>query len=111
MPRIGWPRIKEILDNSIIRWEAENGRKPALKVSHDNSLKWGTKEELAESSPFGLRLIEADKVGNGQARETNLLKILTRNVGGFRRMPSRGPYIPDDEIQEIADWIDAGMPD
>jgi hypothetical protein len=26
-------------------------------------------------------------------------------------MPHGGPYIPDAEIQEIEDWINAGCPD
>ncbi len=107
----GWTRVKEILDESIKRWERENGRTPALKVSHDGGLGWETKEQLARSAPFDLQLIEPDKVGNGKARETNLIKILTRNVGGYRRMPSRGPYLSAEEIDEIATWIDNGMPD
>ena len=111
MAETGWTRIKTILDESIKRWERENGRTPALKVSHDGGLAWETKEQLAERAPFDLQLIEPDKVGNGKARETNLIKILSRNVGGFRRMPSRGPYLSTEEINEIAAWIDDGMPD
>lgn len=111
MDDVRWPRVKQILDMSMERWEADRGRKPALKVSHDGSLAWDTKDLLVTSKPFGLQLIEPDKVGVGQARETNLIKILTRNVGGFRRMPSRGPYLSNEEIDEIVNWIDNGMPD
>jgi hypothetical protein len=111
MNDVTWPRVKKILDHSLERWEAEQGRKPAIKASHDGKLAWETKEQLAASTPFGLQLIEPDKVGTGLARETNLIKILTRSVGGFRRMPSRGPYLSLEEIDEIATWIDAGMPD
>ncbi len=111
MSEANWLRIKEILDNSLKRWQEENKREPKMRVVHEGHIGWKTKEELAESSPYGLQLIEADKVGNGRAEETNLYKILTRNVGGYRRMPSRGPYIPAGEIQEIVEWIDAGMPD
>ena len=111
MGNVKWSKVKQILDESLVRWEAEQGRKPSLKVSHDSNLGWETKEQLAASKPFDLQLIEPDKVGTGQARETNLIKILTRNIGGFRRMPSRGPYLSDREIEEIADWIDDGMPD
>ena len=111
MAQTGWLRIKEILDNSMERWKEQNGRKPALKVSHDGQLNWETKEALAKCSPFGLTLIESDKIGNGKGRETNLVKILMRHIGGFRRMPSRGPYLPNEEIDEIVEWIDAGMPD
>jgi hypothetical protein len=111
MADISWRRIKQILDESLDRWEKEHGRKPAIKASHMGELRWDTKEQFVESKPYDLQLIEADKVGNGAARETNLLKILTRNVGAYRRMPSRGPYLSPEEIQEIAAWIDAGMPD
>jgi len=106
-----WPRIKEILDAALRTWTTEHEREPKLKVSHPGGLSWATKQELASSAPYELTLIEPDKVGNGRARETNLVKILTRNIGGFRRMPSRGPYLSTDAIQEIVDWIDAGMPD
>jgi hypothetical protein len=111
MAATGWPRIKEILDSALERWGKANGRKPAIKVSHEDAVSWETKEQLAQSRPFDMQLIEPDKVGNGKAEETNLIKILRRNLGGFRRMPSRGPYLSDEEIKEIADWIDAGMPD
>jgi hypothetical protein len=82
-----------------------------MKAVHEGHIGWETREELSESTVFGLPLIEPDKVGNGRANETNLIKILRRNIGGYRRMPSRGPYLSQEEIREIADWIDAGMPE
>lgn len=106
-----WPRIKEILDDSLERWKEENGRDPKMKAVHQGHVGWTTKEDLLNSVAYELRLIEPEKVGNGRAAETNLVKILTRNVGGYRRMPSRGPYIPHERINEIVAWIDAGMPD
>jgi len=111
MAAVGWHRIKQILDDALERWEKEHGRKPAVKVTHEGALNWETKEQLAASNPFDLQLIEPDKVGNGMSRETNLVKILTRNIGGYRRMPSQGPYLSDEEIEEIVKWIDDGMPD
>ena len=30
--------------------------------------------------------------------------------GRFNRMPSGGPFFSEDQIKEIADWIDAGCP-
>lgn len=112
MSQVGrWPRIREILDGSLERWAAEHGREPKMKAVHEGHIGWETKEELAESTVFGLQLIEPEMVGNGRAEETNLIKILRRNIGGYRRMPSRGPYIPEDEIREIVDWINAGMPE
>jgi hypothetical protein len=111
MSNVNWPRIKEILDNVLERWKLKNGREPKLKVSHEGDIRWETKEELAASSPYGKRLIDTDKVGNGRAYETNLVKIFRGPIGGYRRMPSGGPYLSNDEIGEIAEWIDAGMPD
>lgn len=106
-----WLRIRQILDTSLERWKVEHGREPKMKAVHEGHIGWETKEELAESVVYGLQLIEPDKVGNGRAEETNIIKILRRNIGGYRRMPSRGPYIHAEEIAEIAQWIDAGMPE
>jgi hypothetical protein len=111
MPSPYWPRIKEILDTSLRKWQEENGREPKMNVVHEGHIGWETKEELAESSPYGLVLISPDKVGNGSGAETNLIRILSNHIGAYRRMPSRGPYIAQDEIAEIAAWIDEGMPD
>lgn len=108
---VSWPRVREILDNSLDRWAAEHGRQPKMEAVHEGHIGWATKEELAEAIVYDLQLIEPDKVGNGRAEETNLIKILRRNIGGYRRMPSRGPYMSEEEIREIADWIDAGMPE
>lgn len=106
-----WPRIKEILDNTLETWKAEQGREPKMRGAHEGHIGWETKEELADSAPYEKRLIESDKVGNGRSSETNLIRILRGPIGGYRRMPSGGPYLTPDEINEIARWIDDGMPD
>jgi len=111
MSDVHWPRVKEILDTAIERWQAERGREPKMKAVHEGFVGWGTREELAASNSYDLRLVDPELVGNGRAHETNLIKILTRNIGGYRRMPSGGPYLSAAEIEEIAQWIDAGMPD
>jgi hypothetical protein len=111
MAKVGFERVKEILDNSLKRWAEENQREPKLNASHHGDLGWNTKEELMNSAPYDLPLVTPDQTGAGRAEETNLIKILRRNIGGYRRMPSRGPYIPDNEIDEIARWIDNGAPD
>ncbi len=111
MSEVTWSRIKEILDTALVRWEEDNERAPHLKVAHEGHIGWETKEELAGSDPYGKVLIEEDKVGNGKAEETNLVRILRGPIGGYRRMPTGGPYLSPDEIKEIAEWIDAGMPD
>jgi len=82
-----------------------------MKVVHDGHIGWETKQELAESSAYDLVLISPDKVGNGRGAETNLVRILTNHIGAYRRMPSRGPYLSQEQINEITEWIDAGMPD
>ena len=111
MSDVHWPRIKEILDKALERWKLENGREPKMKASHEGNIGWETKDKLAASAPYGKCLVEADKVGNGQAQETNLVRILRGHIGGYRRMPSGGPYLSNEEIGEIVEWIDEGMPD
>jgi hypothetical protein len=111
MSDVNWSRVKEVLDNSLKRWQSEHGREPKMKAVHEGHIGWGSKEELMGSRVYDKQLIEPDKVGNGRAEETNLVKILRRNVGGFRRMPSRGPYLPNEEIEELVQWINTGMPD
>lgn len=111
MSELRWPRIQKILNNSLERWKAENEREPRMRGAHEGTIGWQTKEELASSAPYEKQLIEPDKVGNGRAAETNLIRILRGPIGGYRRMPSGGPYLSVDEILEIARWIDDGMPD
>jgi hypothetical protein len=111
MPSARWPRIKEILDNSLRKWQEEHGREPKMKVVHEGHVGWETKEELAASNPYGLVLISPELVGNGGAAQTNLIRILSNHIGAYRRMPSRGPYLARKEIDEITSWIDEGMPD
>ncbi len=106
-----WPDIQRILDESMRRWEETNGRSPKMSRVHDGPIGWSTKEQLLNSIAYGLRLIAEDKIGVGKAEETNLVKILRRSIGGWRRMPSRGPFLPDQDINTIAEWIDAGVPD
>jgi mono/diheme cytochrome c family protein len=93
------------------RWTAEHGRVPKLSLTHDGSIGWADKAELLGNEVFGAPLIGREFIGNGKAEETRLIRILRGNIGGFRRMPSRGPYATDAEIAEIAAWIDAGTPD
>jgi hypothetical protein len=108
---VTWARVKEILDKAMERWKAEHGRDPKMEAVHQSPMSWNTKNELLESEPYGLKLIEPEKIGNGKGEETNLVKILKRNIGGYRRMPSRGPFVPEAEIEEIVNWINAGLPD
>ncbi len=111
MADLNFARIKNILDDAMERWTKANSREPRMKGAHDGPIGWSTKEELINSQVYGLKFIETEKIGNGKAEETNLVKILRRNIGGFRRMPSRGPYLDQSEIAEIIEWINSGAPD
>jgi hypothetical protein len=108
---VRWPRVKEILDSALEKWKAENGRDPRMKAAHEGPIGWETKEELLSSIPYEKALLEPEKSGNGRAEETNLVRILRGPIGSYRRMPSGGPYLSPQEIKEIAEWIDTGMPD
>ena len=51
---------------------------------------------------------------SGNAADSNLIKILKGplTVGGqsFRRMPGGGPFMSDEMIATLADWIDRSCP-
>lgn len=104
-------RVKEILDDAMAQWSTEHGRTPDLSVHSDDSFGWNTKEQLARSDGFGNVLIDPSLVGNGKGNETNLVVALRIGVPGFPRMPLGGPFLPDDQIDYIVQWIDEGMPD
>lgn len=50
----------------------------------------------------------------GSSDQSNVIRILrgplTINGRTYRRMPGGGPYLPDDLIAAIADWIDRNCP-
>lgn len=110
---VRWPRVKQILDSAIAGWKAQNnGREPDLKL-HGQSFGWETKDQLANASALGHRLIDPAKVGNGRAAQTNLVIALRDEDGvdGNGRMPDGGPFLSDSDINDIVRWIDAGIPD
>jgi hypothetical protein len=111
MSEVHWPRIKEILDSILKEWSDEHNRSPKMKAAHQGPIGWATKEELAGSKPYDKQLVESDKVGNGKGNETNLVRILRGPIGPYGRMPSGGPYASAQQIREIIEWIDTGMPD
>jgi hypothetical protein len=45
------------------------------------------------------------------ARETHWVRSLARGVGTFGKMPLHGPFLTRLEVDEIAAWIDVGMPE
>ncbi len=98
-----WPRVKAILDDSMERWKARWGREPYPGI-HDYG--WDTPQQLAAAILSGYRAIEPGVPG----RETYLVRSLARGVGNFGKMPLNGPFLSSAELDEIATWIDAGMP-
>ena len=113
-PAVTFARVKEILDGAIAAWQANNhDREPKLTQRHGPQFACATKQQLADATGVGFRLIDPAKVGNGQGSQTNLVMALRDDDGveGHGRMPHGGPYLPADQIDEIVHWIDAGLPD
>ena len=86
------------------RWVERRGRKPLPGI---HRFYWDSPEHLANDILSGIRAIEPGLPG----RETQLIRSLARSVGTWGRMPLRGPFLPEEEIDEIVAWIDAGMPE
>ncbi len=76
MSELRWPRIQEILNKSLKRWQQGKRSRAQMRGAHQGPVGWQTKEELASSAPYEKQLIEQDKVGNGRASETHLIRIL-----------------------------------
>jgi hypothetical protein len=101
---VRWPRVKEILDGIMARWERREGRKGLPGI---HGYYWRTPQELANDSSMGKRFIEPGVPGE----QTNLVIALRRGFGSIPKMPMGGPFLKEDEIQEIVRWIDSGMPE
>jgi hypothetical protein len=105
---MGFQRVKQILDQAMVTWSAQNG---AYDFSgHGPTFSWATKAELLAAVGHGKRLIQPEVMGNHKGAQANLI-IDLRTGFNANRMPRGGPYIPDPQIQEIQDWIDANCPD
>ena len=101
---VRWSRVKEILDGAMARWERREGRQ-GLPGIHDYH--WDTPQHLANDSAMGKKFIGLGVPGE----ETNLVVALRRGFGSIPRMPMGGPFLKEEEIQEIVSWIDGGMPE
>ncbi len=113
-PVPGFARVKQILDGAIQTWQKDQQREPHIEV-HGPNFKWSTRDELlnaaVELGDMRIPLIAPEVRGNGRAEDAWLIKYLRADGDMFVRMPSGGPYLPDDQINEIARWIDAGCPE
>ena len=99
-----WPRVKEILDGIMGRWKQRHGRDPLPGI---HRYYFDSPQQLAECVLSGTRAIEPGIPG----RETQFVRALARSVGSWGRMPLRGPFLSEEETDEIASWIDRGMPE
>ena len=96
--------MKEILESIMKRWEAREGRR-GLPGIHDYY--WDSPRHLANDSAMGMKFIELGLPGE----ETALIISLRQGLGSIPKMPMGGPFVREDEIQEIVDWIEDGMPE
>lgn len=99
-----WPRVQQLLHDIMGRWERKEGRS-GLPGIHD--YRWATPRDLANDEAMGMKFIEPGI----PAEETALIISLRSGFGSIPRMPMGGPFIKPNEIDEIARWIDAGMPE
>jgi hypothetical protein len=106
--------VKAILD-FLVRDRTEN-----LTFIHGDRFGWASIEDLREAiarprgSTTGYPLIQSEMVGNGQAEETNLIRVLRGTLPGIYQMPFGGDidgdFATEDQIAIIAKWINDGMP-
>ncbi len=99
-----WPRIKQVLDDIMGRWETREKRR-GLPGIHD--FHWSSPQHLANDEAMSQKFIEPGIA----AEDTALIISLRRGFGTIPRMPMSGPFLKEEEIDEIAAWIDAGMPE
>ena len=110
---MGFARVKQILDDAITNWQNDpNNGGPADLSGHGASFSWTTKATLLNAVGHNKRLIQPEMIGNGQGATTNLVVDLRTGINTpAMRMPLGGPFVPDAQIQEIEDWVNAGCPD
>ena len=99
---VRWPRVKQILEDVMKRWEAREGRRGLPGI---HGYYWETPQELANDSSMGMQFIEPGV----PASETALIISLRRGLGSIPKMPMGGPFLPEEQVQEIEAWIDGGM--
>ncbi len=86
--------------------------KPILKLNRCLGCHGGTEDlyldsvsQIMEGADDGAVVIP------GKADSSLLIKKLSENPPFGKRMPLRGPYLPDSQIQIIKDWINQGAKD
>jgi hypothetical protein len=111
---ITFAEVKAVLDEAINGWKTRTGREPNLPEAHDSpNFSFTTRQQLLDAEAFGFRLIDPAFVGNGRGIETNLVIALKNpdGVDGFGQMPRGGPFLSQDRIDIVTQWIDEGVPE
>ncbi len=98
--------------------------KEGMRAAHSSpGFGWDTLEQLKAvvvrpDGEFGkaYQLIDMDLVRQGRGAETNLVQALANpsGVDSYGRMPYNAPasqYATPAEIQQIIDWLNAGLPE
>ena len=101
---VRWPRVQQLLTGIMQRWELREKRRGLPGI---HGYYWDTPQELVNDEAMGLQFIEPGV----PASETALIVSLRRGFGSIPKMPMGGPFLKEEEIQEIERWIDAGMPE
>ncbi len=101
---VRWPRVQQLLTDIMQRWELREKRRGLPGI---HGYYWDTPQELVNDEAMGLQFIEPGV----PASETALIVSLRRGFGSIPKMPMGGPFLKEEEIQEIERWIDAGMPE
>ena len=101
---VRWPRVQQILADIMQRWENREKRRGLPGI---HGYYWDTPQELAEDEAMGMKFIEPGVA----AAETALIVSLRSGLGSIPKMPMGGPFLTEEEIQEIEQWIEAGMPE
>lgn len=90
--------VQEML-SSFVNINGINVGRPHMKfwtnLSYDKFIK-------AEVPNVGVKILKC-----GDAKNSNLIKILKGTLTGFPRMPLGGPYFPDEQIESLEKWVEA----
>ena len=85
-------------------WESREGRSGLPGI---HGYYWETPWALANDTAMGKKFIEPGVSGE----KTNLVIGLRRGFDSIPRMPVNGPFLTEEEIRDIINWIDDGMPE
>ena len=66
----------------------------------------GSRDDFVNGPIYGKKPIEP-----GDSANSFLIHILAGPVDGFSQMPPGGPYVSDQDLRYIKEWIDDGAPD